>query len=843
MAYPGPITSAYMLEDGGSAITAARAGRVGGNDRVYDFGADVTFNGFMIVHVTAITTGSGRSYAVKGELCASSGFSSGVVTVQPFTLAAMPAGDGEVPIIISNKVIDTKYRYGRFWLEPIGAGASITLSAWLLPSAALETLSTPNLAAMMGVVTERFNQATTLFRNWSGGTASGGPNGDGNFPLADAAGNVQLIPCPAKLIENIGGAGLSMASINDLPEATESDVAIDKPEPVVIGIVGPSGSRTLKKFSTYLINARKTKDMQPFVDLLSEELIPAFNQSTGLEYSIAIGEIMRQTMGMVNPLRYGVKNDARTSRRAFSMEAGDNVVECTEQIFRGPSVVGQAFMIGGAGAGYGAAKGTVTAYIDSRHVRVSFNSANDISGQDAVVGTLNTTAMQNALLDCFNPAGVYNYGAICMLPGGDGVLTGALLYMPRTGIIGHGARQSSLIRYDDTFETNAFPRWDGDTNYYGCTQYYDGSYYIPVYPNAYVAPNYAGSYRPDVAPTLCNRIGTDRYGVTWSFDDSPGQYAQRGTKVDSDFNVFSDFTMNGSRYCSNRLLPGWEFRGGLFAYNPSSGMMEAPYNQVDPYLRVRDLNLHLHGHVPMATFGQCSGIITGIHSEDNNLCGYLHRAFDCNISNCYFMANNGPGIIADGTNTNWTTMKVSFNVGVGNGWFIGDEFRAMANLLIPGIGHNWNNLRVQESYGPNIMVLGRGNDFTGAHADDTGCVYPVHNANNDAGVIAANMNWITPAIFVGPLARDLRLNDVGIGGLVHVGDNYASHAIFYGSGVGGVLGEYSSGRVYTKSIGSWYNSGNSAITGDYAPNEWGAEGGALPTGTNITVNGVDIATL
>lgn len=37
------------------------------------------------------------------------------------------------------------------------------------------------------------------FANWLAGTATGGPNGDGFYPLTDSAGVTRLFPCPAKV--------------------------------------------------------------------------------------------------------------------------------------------------------------------------------------------------------------------------------------------------------------------------------------------------------------------------------------------------------------------------------------------------------------------------------------------------------------------------------------------------------------------------------------------------------------------------------------------------------------------------------------------------------------------
>lgn len=43
------------------------------------------------------------------------------------------------------------------------------------------------------------------FRDWAGGTADGGPNNDGDYPLTDFTGNVHTVPCPAKIAALAGG--------------------------------------------------------------------------------------------------------------------------------------------------------------------------------------------------------------------------------------------------------------------------------------------------------------------------------------------------------------------------------------------------------------------------------------------------------------------------------------------------------------------------------------------------------------------------------------------------------------------------------------------------------------
>jgi hypothetical protein len=56
--------------------------------------------------------------------------------------------------------------------------------------------------ATLTEIAERFAalQVTQVqFANWAAGTATGGPNGDGNYPFTDAAGVVRMLPCVDKI--------------------------------------------------------------------------------------------------------------------------------------------------------------------------------------------------------------------------------------------------------------------------------------------------------------------------------------------------------------------------------------------------------------------------------------------------------------------------------------------------------------------------------------------------------------------------------------------------------------------------------------------------------------------
>jgi hypothetical protein len=62
-------------------------------------------------------------------------------------------------------------------------------------------------------VLERWNEREAEFRNWLGGTAVGGPNLDGRYPLTNGSNETYLVASPAKLADTVSGpAALSEAA-------------------------------------------------------------------------------------------------------------------------------------------------------------------------------------------------------------------------------------------------------------------------------------------------------------------------------------------------------------------------------------------------------------------------------------------------------------------------------------------------------------------------------------------------------------------------------------------------------------------------------------------------------
>lgn len=55
----------------------------------------------------------------------------------------------------------------------------------------------------------------TEFGEWIAGTAAGGPNSDGRYPLTNPSGTTQLLECPAKLADNVLGPTATAQSASD----------------------------------------------------------------------------------------------------------------------------------------------------------------------------------------------------------------------------------------------------------------------------------------------------------------------------------------------------------------------------------------------------------------------------------------------------------------------------------------------------------------------------------------------------------------------------------------------------------------------------------------------------
>ncbi|MBB40951.1 MULTISPECIES: hypothetical protein [Hyphomonas] len=776
--FPAPIDGSWDLEDGAAAITASRAGRVGGVARVYDFGVDTLFDGFMVFDVSAIDTSGDAVYGLKFQLCAASDFSSGVVDVTAPSLAM--AGTGQQGVIVTNQVIDTKYRYGRIWIEATGTSPSVTLSSWLIHKDSLDDYSIAQLTGILSVAATRFTNASQEFRAWTAGTVTGGPNSDGEYPLSDGVGNSYLVPCPAKIAAS---AGVSFAAINGLTERTTPYAGADAGPDIMIS--QPAASN-LRKGKLFLFAARRTQDLENWNEILGTELIPAYRASSGLEGRIALDEILRRATGVINPYNYGCKGDAVYHRQGITTVAGSDIVEANEAIYDRASV-GQVIQLSNAAAGGQPLKTTITEVINDTHVRMAVNAGNSQAGQDCLFGTVDTAGMQ-AALDAAAPQSTFTYGGVVILPYG-GFLCGALTYQPRSALFGTGGiRQSAIFRHDD------------------------GATHVPIW----------GYYGDDDSDGIINEDDPD-------YANSEPAPQLRAVNRHCDFNAFGDFALIGARYCQSVGYGGFSAKLEIGARAMA---------QTDPYPFYSRMHVAEHGWHGWEQGGRHSGSMVGVEIIDNGGVGLWLQAYDANVTNILCIGNTGPGMFVEegqGANNNILSAKISFN-GTGGLTYVLGSIAGTSNMVVAGTGNNITNARLQESYGNNLTVAGSRNQFGDIGLDDTGNI-----AYKDGGnpALIAGLPDIRAAVALGFDADFNRFNDVGYGGAVQAGQNFATHGVYHFDANDDGGGRSNSGRFYTKDVPSYWSSDTTST-----PGAIGAETAFAPHASNYyTIDDQSIASL
>ena len=745
MAYPSPVSSAEYLEDGAAAITASRNGKVGGSDRIFDTVAG-SWAGFLIFDVSAIDTASGdETYKIRLEASNSATFASGVVEIDTLDVMAIKTD----PVLFDNTKNGVVYRYLRIRYIVGGTTPSLTLVSWLIAKEDLSDLSLAELVRVMAISVSRFSEASSDFRNWSNGTATGGPNGDGKYPLTDGFGNSVLVACPAKT----AATALTKASFEAITLTTTPLAAPSDPMPQILGIVGG----TLKRFALDLFASRKTSDLTEITTLIGDELIPAINASTGIEGKVALKELQRVTQGTINPYLppYNCRFDAMFHRLGVVSTAGSRVVNCPGEAIFETAKVGQVIQLSNAGPGGQPLKSEITAVYDSKTVQMLAKASNSYGASDCLFGTDDTAGMQAALFDARGRT-TYSYGKVVMLPYNPS-LCGALAYYPRSGLFGKGVRQGGFIRLDDN--VNALDWYEYHDNE-------DNPAYVKTQP----------------APQL------------------------RALNRHTAFVAMGQFSVNGARYCQSR---GY---GGISMLLQNGAVAMA---QVDPYPFISEMHVFGCGSNGWTHAGRHSGSMIGVELIDHGGMGFFHAGYDANLTNMTVIGCDGPGLYiseSGGANNNILNLKVSFN-GTGVLAYFLDPDVAQSNCVIGGSGNNITNMRAQESQGNNIMILGPANTLGDCHLDDTGCVAYRHNPERKP-----ILRDVRAAILLyGGNAKDNRFNDVGIGGAVHPGVNYATHAVFMAE-IGGQKPQNNTGRLYTKSVDAYFGEDTAAVPGAYGTN-------------------------
>ncbi|MFN7110332.1 MAG: hypothetical protein ACK4M2_01750 [Brevundimonas sp.] len=307
----------------------------------------------------------------------------------------------------------------------------------------IDALAFGELVAEGQQVLVQIGDAVDGYYAWSVGTATGGPNGDGYYPLAVPGGPTVLVPSPAKIAaiaaETNAPVSMTAEAVNALPAATLSDGQEWYPA------VSPDGA--LRRYRPHMFAARRTADLQALSRLVGNELLPALTEAgpSGLERRIALDEIHRKFTGVINPKMppFNCKGDCQISEKG-STSAGSNVVTLVEAMFRAEDVGKLIYVSNNATSGANF-QSAITEVISATQARCAANLvANRNENVQVVWGTDDTVGMK-AAIEAARSRGTYVYGGVVLLPPGM-YLTEPLTYPARIAIKGVGRRQSMLVR-------------------------------------------------------------------------------------------------------------------------------------------------------------------------------------------------------------------------------------------------------------------------------------------------------------------------------------------------------------------------------------------------------------
>jgi len=194
--------SPNLLDDGASAFAPTGGGVRTGYGEVGNVAATVdtgsppaAWNGVAVLNVNAIaTSGATQAYILAIDLSNDPAFGTYVTPA-----SANPLAVGQVVLPVFNVYNQVAYRYIRLRKVLSGTAPSITVQAFVMPLAALASLTQAELTQLLAVYAGDWQAAVSNFQAWMSGSATGGPNANGQYPLSDGAGGAVLADCPAKL--------------------------------------------------------------------------------------------------------------------------------------------------------------------------------------------------------------------------------------------------------------------------------------------------------------------------------------------------------------------------------------------------------------------------------------------------------------------------------------------------------------------------------------------------------------------------------------------------------------------------------------------------------------------
>jgi len=285
------------------------------------------------------------------------------------------------------------------------------------------------------------------YRNWVAGTPTGGPAGDGKYPLTTFDGTTYQVACPAKAVADLNASGgLNLSGFDNLATATQSDVTAAGANIEVVAKLGTGSGAALKRFTPFLFASRKTADLNETASLLATDMLQV-HRADGSDWKVPMSILQTHTTGKINvkDAPYNAKGDYLEVRDAVAT-SGSNIISSATNPWTAQDV-GKLIYVGSVGSGRATMARTISAFIDSGHVQISgATSAYSAGSLTCGWGTDDTTALRAAHTAAAPPINSpFSFGAVVEYPPG-GYLTDDLTIYARTAVFGYGERQSVIVR-------------------------------------------------------------------------------------------------------------------------------------------------------------------------------------------------------------------------------------------------------------------------------------------------------------------------------------------------------------------------------------------------------------
>lgn len=319
-----------------------------------------------------------------------------------------------------------------------------------------------------------------------------------------------------------------------------------------------------------------------------------------------------------------------------------------------------------------------------------------------------------------------------------------------------------------------------------------------------------------VAPTNCG------------FAHIPIQNDQRPMYQDKQTGVYatikpSYYTHMNLGFFGNQYVQYWNSFRTLFQIY---GGLSTNYRDSAPYSYIQNLDCWLAQWNGFHMYGAFAGKADGLRAMFCAQNGIRSGLWDVNGHSWHAEGNGYAGIVDYMAGANLTTLKCSYNGVGGAGAFI---YENGCNYLCLGTGGTITNLRVQESWGPNIVFssydplnaynnASRRNKFNQITIDDTG------NIGAGKGVRPASLPPVRSMILFRGASVQENLIQLTTGEFGVNPAQYATHGYFDMEGPSKNKVVLDTLAGITNDPADWYNGNGSTIpggTGAYVPGPWG----------------------